>query len=193
MDLLNNNNFFNIVFYRNTTVFISNFFMILIKESDLEKLKIALKLFEQHPETITLLPTWFITSFIFFSFAALFFSAGLIGLFFNNKNFLLILLKAEIMFLGLNLWFIGFSIYSLNYVGYVYALLLFGLVAAESAIGLSLFLVFFFLKKQYQLIFLYIHQRKFVVWIFKLNNSVIENLSKKEDIEIYFNIKKFNV
>lgn len=141
------NNFFNIIFYQNITVFISNFFIILTKGSDLEKLKMAFKLLEQHPETITLLPTWFVTSFIFFSFAALFFSAGLIGLFFNNKNFLLILLKAEVMFLGLNLWFIGFSIYSLNYVGYVYALLLFGLVAAESAIGLSLFLVFFLFKK----------------------------------------------
>lgn len=83
-----------------------------------------------------------------FSFATLLFTAGLVGIFFNNKNFLLFIFKLELMFIGLNLFLIGGAHYSLtSYSGYAYAILIFGIVAADSVIGLSLFLTFFLLKQ----------------------------------------------
>ena len=83
-----------------------------------------------------------------FSFATLLFTSGLVGIFFNNKNFLLFIFKLEVMFIGLNLFLIGGSCYSLtSYSGYAYAILIFGIVAADSVIGLSLFLTFFLLKQ----------------------------------------------
>lgn len=84
---------------------------------------------------------------IWFVFATLLFTAGFIGIFFNNKNFLLFLLKLEVMFIGLNLFLIGGTNYHTNYSGQAYALLVFGIVAAESVIGLSLFLTFFLFNK----------------------------------------------
>lgn len=80
-------------------------------------------------------------------FATLLFTAGLTGIFFNNKNFLLFLLKLEVMFIGLNLFLLGGANYHFDFSGQAYALLIFGIVAAESVIGLSLFLVFFLFKK----------------------------------------------
>lgn len=71
----------------------------------------------------------------------MFFFIGLIGITFNNNNFLILLLRIEIMFLGLNMMFIGGSIYYISIDGLVFALLIFGIIAAESAIGLSLFFV----------------------------------------------------
>lgn len=51
------------------------------------------------------------------------------------------------MFVGLNLFLLGGANYHFDYSGQAYALLIFGIVAAESVIGLSLFLVFFLFKK----------------------------------------------
>lgn len=85
-----------------------------------------------------------------FLFASVLFTSGLIGIFFNNKNFLLFLFKLEVMFMGLNLWLLGEAAFHGHTVGqsiYAYALLIFGIVAAESVIGLSLFLVFFLLNQ----------------------------------------------
>jgi len=84
---------------------------------------------------------------LWFMFATLLFTAGLVGIFFNNKNFLLFLLKLEVMFVGLNLFLLGGANYNIDWSGQAYALLIFGIVAAESVIGLSLFLVFFLFKK----------------------------------------------
>lgn len=80
-------------------------------------------------------------------FATLLFTAGLVGIYFNNKNFLLFLLKLEVMFIGLNLFLLAGSGYTGGYSGQAYALLIFGIVAAESVIGLSFFLVFFLFQQ----------------------------------------------
>jgi len=47
-------------------------------------------------------------------FATLLFTAGLVGIFFNNKNFLLFLLKLEVMFVGLNLFLLGGANYNID-------------------------------------------------------------------------------
>lgn len=47
------------------------------------------------------------------------------------------------MFIGINLFLIGISYYSFDPTGLVFCLILFGVAAVESAIGLSLFYVFY--------------------------------------------------
>jgi NADH:ubiquinone oxidoreductase subunit K len=84
---------------------------------------------------------------LWFTFATILFTAGLVGICFNNKNFLLLLFKIEIMFLGLNLFFLGYSLYFFKISGYVYSLLIFGIVAAESALGLTLFFILFLTRR----------------------------------------------
>lgn len=177
MILLKTKFIYNSFFYKN--FFICNFFIQHSHEGFRISQKSPLRIWTENLISFwSVKPVWFITSFVFFSFASLLFSAGFIGLFFNNKNFLLILLKAETMFLGLNLWFIGFSIYNSNYTGYVYALLLFGLVAAESAIGLTLFLVFFFFKKT------------IMTDIFIYSPDEIRSINAKIEHERYWNKKR---
>jgi NADH:ubiquinone oxidoreductase subunit K len=51
------------------------------------------------------------------------------------------------MFLGLNLFFLGYSLYALRVTGYIYSLLIFGIVAAESALGLTLFFILFLTRR----------------------------------------------
>lgn len=93
-------------------------------------------------ETVYLLPShyWFWLSLILFG-------VGLIGIIFNDNNFLLLLFKMELMFLGINMIFLGGGIYYLHQDGFALSLLVFGVIAAESAIGLSLFFIFYLTRR----------------------------------------------
>ena len=63
---------------------------------------------------------------------------GLVGIVWNKRNLLVMILCTEIMFLSIALNFIFFAIYTHNDLGQVYALLVITTAAAETAIGLSL-------------------------------------------------------
>ena len=67
------------------------------------------------------------------------FVTGMLGVFFHNRTFIMVLVKAEMMYLGINLLFVASSFYFMEMAGFVYGLILFGVVAAESVIGLALF------------------------------------------------------
>jgi NADH:ubiquinone oxidoreductase subunit K len=67
----------------------------------------------------------------------------MVGLTLNNQNFLVFLLKVELMLVGVNLFFIGVAYYTFSPTGLVYSLLLFGMAASESIIGLALFYLHF--------------------------------------------------
>lgn len=74
-------------------------------------------------------------------------SIGLFGVFFNKKNFLLILISLEIIFLGLNLNFALLSIYLDDIIGHIFILFILVVIAAESVIALSLFTILYQFKK----------------------------------------------
>jgi NADH:ubiquinone oxidoreductase subunit K len=61
------------------------------------------------------------------------------GVFLHNRTFIMLLIKAEMMYMGINLLFVASSLYFMEMAGFMYSLVLFGVVAAESVIGLSLF------------------------------------------------------
>ena len=68
---------------------------------------------------------------------------GLLGLVLHKRNLLIILMSIELMLLGLNLNFVFFSVYLDDILGQVFALYVLTVAAAESAIGLAIFTVYY--------------------------------------------------
>ena len=77
------------------------------------------------------------------AFSTLIFMLGLLGLVLNKRNLLIILMSIELMLLGLNLNLIFFSVYLDDILGQVFALYVLTVAAAESAIGLAIFTVYY--------------------------------------------------
>lgn len=77
----------------------------------------------------------------------LIFTIGFLGVFFNKKNLLLLLISIEIIFLGLNLNFVLISIYLDDLVGHIFILFILSIVACESAIALSFFILLYKFKE----------------------------------------------
>jgi NADH-quinone oxidoreductase subunit K len=71
------------------------------------------------------------------------FFIGVLGLILNKRNLLIVLMSIELMLVGLNLNFIFFSIFLDDIVGQLFALYILTVAAAESAIGLALFTVYY--------------------------------------------------
>jgi NADH-quinone oxidoreductase subunit K len=66
------------------------------------------------------------------------FVTGVLGIVFNRKNIIGTLMAIEIMLLGVNLNFIGCSLYLDDIFGQIFALLVITVAAAESSIGLAI-------------------------------------------------------
>ncbi len=71
------------------------------------------------------------------------FFLGSFGLFWHRRNLLLCLLSIEVMLLAVNVNFIAFSHSLHDVVGQVFVIFIFSVAAAETAIGLAIFLIFF--------------------------------------------------
>jgi NADH-quinone oxidoreductase subunit K len=75
--------------------------------------------------------------------STLIFLLGVLGLVLNKRNLLIILMSIELMLIGINLNFIFFSLYLDDILGQIFALYILTVAAAESAIGLALFTVYY--------------------------------------------------
>ena len=75
--------------------------------------------------------------------AAILFSLGIVGIFINRKNVIVILMSVELMLLSVNINMVAFSSYLGDMVGQVFALFILTVAAAEAAIGLAILVVFF--------------------------------------------------
>ena len=75
--------------------------------------------------------------------AAILFTIGVLGIFVNRKNVIIILMSIELMLLAVNINFVAFSAYLGNLVGQVFALFVLTVAAAEAAIGLAILVVYF--------------------------------------------------
>jgi NADH-quinone oxidoreductase subunit N len=71
------------------------------------------------------------------------FFIGLLGIVFNRRSILLILLCIEVMLLAVNLNFIFYSVYLDDLIGQLFALYVLTVAAAESAIGLALLVIYY--------------------------------------------------
>ena len=75
--------------------------------------------------------------------AAIVFTIGVLGIFLNRKNVIIILMSIELILLAVNINFVAFSAHLGDLVGQVFALLVLTVAAAEAAIGLAILVVYF--------------------------------------------------
>lgn len=75
--------------------------------------------------------------------STLIFILGALGLVLNKRNLLIILMSIELMLVGVNLNFIFFSVYLDDIIGQMFALYVLTVAAAESAIGLAIFTIYY--------------------------------------------------
>ena len=75
--------------------------------------------------------------------AAVLFTLGILGIFLNRKNVIIILMSVELMLLAVNINLVAFSVELGDLVGQVFAMFVLTVAAAEAAIGLAILVVFF--------------------------------------------------
>jgi len=74
---------------------------------------------------------------------AILFTLGVLGIFINRKNVIVILMSIELILLSVNINFVAFSSFLNDIVGQIFALLVLTVAAAEAAIGLAILVVYF--------------------------------------------------
>jgi NADH-quinone oxidoreductase subunit K len=74
---------------------------------------------------------------------AILFTLGIVGIFLNRKNVIVILMSIELILLAVNINFVAFSAFLNDIVGQIYALLVLTVAAAEAAIGLAILVVYY--------------------------------------------------
>ena len=74
---------------------------------------------------------------------AILFTLGVLGIFINRKNIIVILMSVELILLAVNINFVAFSAELGDLAGQVFALLILTVAAAEAAIGLAILVVYF--------------------------------------------------
>lgn len=75
--------------------------------------------------------------------AAILFSIGMVGIFLNRKNLIVLLMAIELILLAVNLNFVAFSHYLNDLSGQLFVFFILVVAAAESAIGLAILVVLF--------------------------------------------------
>ena len=75
--------------------------------------------------------------------AGILFTLGILGIFLNRKNVIIILMSVELMLLAVNINLVAFSHFLGDMVGQVFAMFVLTVAAAEAAIGLAILVVYF--------------------------------------------------
>ena len=74
---------------------------------------------------------------------AIIFTLGVLGIFLNKKNLIIILMSIELILLSVNINFIAFSAYINDISGQIFAMLTLTVAAAEAAIGLAIIVIYY--------------------------------------------------
>lgn len=75
--------------------------------------------------------------------AAALFTIGVLGIFVNRKNVIVILMSIELVLLSVNINLIAFSAFLQNIEGQIFAMLVLTVAAAEAAVGLAILVTYF--------------------------------------------------
>lgn len=78
--------------------------------------------------------------------AAILFTLGVLGIFLNRKNVIVILMSVELMLLAVNINMVAFSAFLHDLAGQIFTMLILTVAAAEAAIGLAIVVVYFRLR-----------------------------------------------
>ncbi|WP_298016583.1 NADH-quinone oxidoreductase subunit NuoK [uncultured Parasphingopyxis sp.] len=74
---------------------------------------------------------------------AILFVMGVLGIFLNRKNIIIILMAIELILLSVNINLVAFSAYLGDIVGQVFAMFVLTVAAGEAAIGLAILVIYF--------------------------------------------------
>jgi NADH-quinone oxidoreductase subunit K len=74
---------------------------------------------------------------------AILFAIGVVGIFLNRKNVIILLMAIELMLLAVNMNFVAFSYYLQDIAGQIFVFFILTVAAAEAAIGLAILVVLF--------------------------------------------------
>ena len=74
---------------------------------------------------------------------AIIFTIGVVGIFLNRKNIIVVLMSIELILLAVNINLVSFSIYLDDLAGQVFTLFILTVAAAEAAIGLAISVIYF--------------------------------------------------
>ena len=74
---------------------------------------------------------------------AILFAIGVVGIFLNRKNVIILLMAIELMLLAVNLNFVAFSYYLQDIAGQIFVFFILTVAAAEAAIGLAILVALF--------------------------------------------------
>ena len=75
--------------------------------------------------------------------AAILFTIGVLGIFLNRRNIILMLMAIELILLSVNINLVAFSAFLGDVTGQVFAMFVLTVAAAEAAIGLAILGIFF--------------------------------------------------
>ena len=75
--------------------------------------------------------------------AAIIFTIGVVGIFLNRKNIIIILMSIELILLAVNINLVSFSIYLQDLVGQVFTMFILTVAAAEAAVGLAIIVIYY--------------------------------------------------
>jgi NADH-quinone oxidoreductase subunit K len=74
---------------------------------------------------------------------AIIFTIGVIGIFLNRKNVIVILMSIELILLAVNINLVSFSIFLQDLSGQIFTLFILTVAAAEAALGLAIIVVYY--------------------------------------------------
>ncbi|HMX15897.1 MAG TPA: NADH-quinone oxidoreductase subunit NuoK [Rhodocyclaceae bacterium] len=74
---------------------------------------------------------------------AILFAIGIVGIFLNRKNLIVLLMAIELILLAVNINFVAFSHYLNDVAGQLFVFFILTVAAAESGIGLAILVVLF--------------------------------------------------
>lgn len=74
---------------------------------------------------------------------AVLFALGVMGIFLNRKNLIVILMSLELILLAVNINLVAFSAFLGDLVGQVFAMFVLTVAAGEAAIGLAILVIYF--------------------------------------------------
>ena len=74
---------------------------------------------------------------------AILFVLGVLGIFLNRKNVIVILMAVELILLSVNINLVAFSAFMDDLVGQVFAMMVLTVAAAEAAIGLAILVIYY--------------------------------------------------
>ena len=75
--------------------------------------------------------------------AATIFTIGIVGIFLNRKNVIVILMSIELILLAVNINLVSFSIYLQDLTGQVFTMFILTVAAAEAAVGLAIIVIYY--------------------------------------------------